>query len=302
MKHFIGIENCNGEQIEDLVNGAIHWKSVNKEGSKGSALDNKVVGMIFEKPSTRTRMAFEVASVKLGGNAIFMNKNDSQLSRNESIKDTAKVLSSYLDGIIIRTHKHKDLEEFAKYSDVPIINALSEKEHPCQAIADLMTIKEEIGNLRGKKIVFAGRYNNVSYSLMLGALKMGMVFSLLVPTSDIPSKDIMEKVQEEAKKYGGELLITEDVKEAIEGSRIVYTDVWQSMGDEGELDWTNLMSYQLNKNLLKHAEKAKVMHCLPAKLGEEITEDVFEEHAKTIFQQAENKLYSQMAVLEKIIK
>lgn len=302
MKHFLKIEDCSADLLAELIEKGMFWKSMNENGLNSTILDNKVVGMIFEKPSTRTRVAFEVGTAKLGGKTTFMNKNDLQLSRNESIKDTAQVLSSYLDGIVIRTYKHEVLEEFAKYSDIPIINALCEKEHPCQAIADLMTIKAEVGNLKGTKIVFAGRYNNVSHSLMLGSLKMGMTFSLFVPKFDVPNDTITKSIEQVAEQNGGKLIITQDVKEAMEDSRFVYTDVWQSMGDEADLDSKNLMGYQLNKNLLQYAEDAKVMHCLPAKLREEITEDVFEEHAKTIFEQAENKLYAQMAVLEKFIK
>lgn len=302
MKNFISIKDCSTEVIEELINRSEYWKMMNKKGTYSKILENKVIGMIFEKPSTRTRVAFEMASERLGGRAMYMNSGDLQLSRNEPIKDTARVLSSYINGIVIRTHKHEVLEEFVEYSDVPIINGLSEKEHPCQTIADLLTIREELGQLYGEKIVFVGRYNNVSHSLMMGSLKMGMEFCLLVPTWDIPGEAIIEEAQEVAEESGGKLLITEDLKEAMEDSRIIYTDVWQSMGDDGELDRANLMSYQLNYNLLKYAEKTvKVMHCLPAKRGEEITEEVFEEHAKTIFQQAENRLYSHMAILEKIM-
>lgn len=203
MKHFIGIEDCSGAVVEELVTQGLVWKKKNQEGGKSDVLANKVIGMIFEKPSTRTRVAFEVASAKLGGSMIFMNKGELQLSRNESIKDTARVLSSYLDGVVIRTHKHEVLEEFAEFSEVPIINALSEKEHPCQTIADLMTMKEGLGELVGKKVAFVGRYNNVSYSLMLGSLKMGMKFSLLVPTGDIPGMDFLGKMKGLAKESGG---------------------------------------------------------------------------------------------------
>lgn len=302
MKHFIDIQSCPAETIHELIDRSNHWKMASKHGSYNKILDNKVIGMIFEKPSTRTRIAFEVAITKLGGTAIFMNSKDLQLSRNEPIKDTARVLNSYLNGIVIRTHAHEVLNEFVQYSKVPVINGLSEYDHPCQTIADLMTMKEIFRDLFGKKIVFVGRYNNVSHSLMMGALKMGMVFSLLIPTEDYPNKTTVNQAQEIAKKSNGKLLITQDLKEAIKGSCIIYTDVWHSMGDENQLNRLNLMCYQINSNLLKHAEKGiKVMHCLPAKRDEEITGKVFEDHEKTIFQQAENRLYSHMAILEKFI-
>lgn len=301
MKNFMSMKDCSTEVIKELIDRSEYWKMMNKKGSYSKVLKNKVIGLIFEKPSTRTRVAFEVASTRLGASALFLNSKDLQLSRNEPIKDTARVLGSYVNGLVIRTHKHEVFEEYAQYSAVPIINGLSAKEHPCQTIADLVTMKEELGQLSGEKVIFVGRYNNVAHSLMMGSLKMGMVFCLLVPTLDIPGQEVIEEAQEVAKQNGGKLLITEDVKEAMEGSRIVYTDVWQSMGEEG-MDQTSLMSYQLNDNLLKYTEKAaKVMHCLPAKRGEEITEAVFENHAKTIFQQAENRLYSHMAILEKMV-
>lgn len=300
MKNFISINDCNAEIVKELIDRSLYWKMMNKKGSYSKILENKVIGLIFEKPSTRTRVSFEVASIRLGANPLFLNSKDLQLSRNEPIKDTVRALNAYVNALVIRTHKHEVLEEYAKYSTIPIINGLSAMEHPCQTIADLVTMKEELGELSGEKIVFVGRYNNVAHSLMMGSLMMGMTFCLLVPTADIPGKKILEQAQGIAKQNGGKLLITEDVKEAMENSRIIHTDVWQSMGEEG-VDQASLMSYQVNSNLLKYTEKhAKVMHCLPAKRGEEITEEVFEEHAKTIFQQAENRLYSHMAILEKV--
>lgn len=302
MKHFIALEESSPELIDALINRTSYWKKASQEGVCDKVLANKVVGMIFEKPSTRTRVSFEVAVARLGGAALFMNSKDLQLSRNEPIKDTARVLGAYLDALVIRTYQHAILKEFIQYSNISIINGLSDQEHPCQTIADLMTMKEVLGDLAGKKIVYTGRYNNVSYSLMLGALKMGMEFSLLVPTGDYPDKKVVEQAQGIAKKNQGKLLMTQDLKEAMEGSSVVYTDVWESMGDEKKMDRVNLMCYQVSDSLLKHAGKdVKVMHCLPAKRGEEITEAVLEGHQSIVFQQAENKLYAHMAILEKFL-
>ncbi len=302
MQHFINIQTCPAKIIKELIDRSNYWKSVTNQGPCNKILHNKTIGMIFEKPSTRTRIAFEVAITKLGGTSLFLNSKDLQLSRNEPIKDTARVLNSYLDGLVIRTYKHDVLDEFIKYSNIPIINGLSEQEHPCQTIADLLTMQELLGNLAGKKIVFVGRYNNVSHSLMMGSLKMGMTFALLIPTNDCPNTTVLEQAQEIAKNNNGNLLITQDIKEALTESSIIYTDVWQSMGDETQLNRINLMCYQINSNLLKQAEKdIKVMHCLPAKRNEEITDEVLESHQKTIFQQADNKLYSHMAILEKFV-
>lgn len=303
MKNFLSMESCNHEEIQSLLNRSKDWKQKSKDGIESNILNNKVIGMIFEKPSTRTRVAFEVAINKLGGTSLFLNSNDLQLSRNEPIKDTARVLSSYLNCLIIRTHKHEVLEEFAQHSTVPIINGLSAKEHPCQTLADLMTIQEILGTLTAKKVVYSGRYNNVAHSLMIGCLKMGMVFCLLGPKAHMPSPEIIEHAKEITATNSGTLLLTEEIKQGIEGSHIVYTDVWRSMGEENiQFDQEKLMNYQVNSNLLKYSTPdVKVMHCLPAKLDEEITHKVFEDHGETIFQQAENRLYTHMAILEEFL-
>ena len=256
--------------------------------------------MIFQKSSTRTRVSFEVGMYELGGYALFLSNRDLQIGRGEPVEDTARVLSRYLDGIMIRTFAQKEVEDLAKYGSIPVINGLTDYCHPCQVLADLMTIRERKGAFRGMKMCFVGDGNNMANSLMVGAIKTGMSFSIACPKGYEPDAALIEWA-----KQNGEFTMTEDVKEAAAGADVIYTDVWSSMGQEEEkkIREQAFRGYQVNEGVMNVAKKdAMVLHCLPAHRGEEITADVFEAHADEIFEEAENRLHAQKAVLCKLLK
>lgn len=295
MKHLLKLYDLTEQEIIELLDSADKLKYEQKHGIEHKLLKGKTLGMIFAKSSTRTRVSFEVGMLQLGGNALFLSSNDIQLGRGEPICDTARVLSRYLDGIMIRTFKQSDVEDLAKFGSIPIINGLTDYCHPCQVLADLMTIREFKKTLKGLKLCFVGDGNNMANSLIVGAIKVGMSISIACPKGYEPAPEIVKWGTE-----NGNLVITQDLQEAVANADVVYTDVWASMGQEGEKEKREkaFQGYQVNAELMSHANRdAMVLHCLPAHRGEEITADVLEAHANEIFEEAENRLHAQKAVM-----
>jgi len=291
------------EEIEEFLKSGETLKIKSKIGENSPVLAGKKLGLIFEKPSTRTRVSFEVAMYELGGHAIYLSSNELQLKRGETIADTARVLSRYLDGIMARVFFHKDIVELAKFADIPVINGLSDMFHPCQVLGDLLTIKEKKGRLDGIRLTFLGDGNNVCHSLMLGGVKMGMQIVISTPKEYMPDKEVINWVKEEEKKYKGEVLFIEDPFEAIKGSDVVYTDVWVSMGQEDSETKKRILSpYQVNEKIVKNAKKDFIfMHCLPAHRGEEVVDEVIDSENSVVFDQAENRLHIQKGILSLLL-
>lgn len=268
-------------------------------------LKDKTLAMIFQKSSTRTRVSFDVGMYQLGGRAIFLSSNDLQMGRGEPISDTAKVLSRFVDGIMIRAIKHSDVEELAKYSDVPVISGLTDFEHPCQALADMLTVKEHLGDWKGKKICFVGDGNNVCNSLLLIAPLLGMDMSVACPKGYEPSENILKTANEYASENDTEITITEDIGIALQNVDVVYTDVWVSMGDEAEKTKreNDFAPFQVNADLMSLANEGAIfMHCLPAIRGQEVTADVIDGPQSVIYDEAENRMHAQKAVLYYYLK
>ena len=300
MKHLLKLADLSREELLSILNLADQLKYERKNGVVNETLKGKKLGMIFQKSSTRTRVSFEVGMYELGGYALFLSNRDLQIGRGEPVEDTARVLSRYLDGIMIRTFEQKEVEDLAKYGTVPVINGLTDYCHPCQVLADLMTVRERKGSFKNLKLCFIGDGNNMANSLMVGAVKTGMAFSIACPKGYEPDADLVKWAKE-----NGDVTVTEDVIEAAKGADVVYTDVWASMGQEEEkkLREKAFAGYQINANVMKAAKKdAMVLHCLPAQRGEEISADVFEAHADEIFEEAENRLHAQKAVLCKLLR
>ncbi len=299
MKHLLKLADLSGEEILSVLNLADQLKYELKHGISHKRLEGKTLGMIFTKASTRTRVSFEVGMYQLGGSALFLSGNDLQIGRGEPIQDTARVLSRYLDGIMIRTFKQSDVEGLAKYGSIPVINGLTDYCHPCQVLADLMTIREYKGSFKNLKLCFIGDGNNMANSLIAGCVKTGMKISVASPSGFKPDEELVKWGEE-----SGLLTLTSDPFKAAENADVIYTDVWASMGQEGEAEERKkaFKSYQVNDDIMNVAKKdAIVLHCLPAHRGEEITEKVFEEHASEIFDEAENRLHAQKAVLVKLL-
>ena len=295
MKHLLKLLDLTPEEISSILDLADQLKYEKKHGIPHPRLQGKTLRMIFEKSSTRTRVSFETGMFQLGGHAIFLASHDSQIGRGEAVQDTARVLSRYLDGIMIRTFDQKEVEDLASYGTIPVINGLTDFCHPCQILADLMTIRERKGTLDGLKMCFIGDGNNMMNSLIVGCLKMKMAVSVACPEGYRPPQEILEF----AAQYPC-FELTDDPKKAAVGADVMITDVWASMGQEGEAEARRnaFDGYQINADLMKLAKPdAMVQHCLPAHRGEEITEDVFEAHADEIFEEAENRLHAQKAVL-----
>lgn len=283
---------------KDVLFDLLNFSKFLKEHKFQELLKGKSLGMIFEKPSTRTRVSFEVAMTQLGGHALNLSPGDLQLARGESIEDTARTLSRYVDAIMIRAKKHENLELFAEYSGVPVINGLTEREHPCQALADLFTIREHKGF--ECKLVWIGDANNVCNSLMLGSSILGMDMVVSSPKKYKPRPEIFNIAKKISKETGGKIAYIENPKEAIKDADIVYTDVWVSMGDEEEYEDRIIAfkQYQVNKDLLEHAKDDYIfMHCLPAQRGLEVTDDIIDGKNSVVFDQAENRLHTQKALL-----
>ena len=297
MKHLLKLMDLSEKEIVEILNLADQLKYEKKNGIEHHILKGKTLGLIFEKSSTRTRVSFEVGMYDLGGNALFLSSRDLQIGRGDPVQDTARVLSRYLDGIMIRTYAQEEVEDLAKYGSIPIINGLTDYCHPCQVLADLMTIREHKGVLKGKKLCYIGDGNNMTNSLIVGGIKMGMEVSVACPKGYEPDAELMKWASE-----NGSFTCTESVLEAAKDADVLYTDVWASMGQEAEAEERKKIfaGYQINSDVMAvaHAD-AMVMHCLPAHRGEEITEEVLEAHADEIFDEAENRLHAQKAVLVK---
>lgn len=297
MKHLLKLQDLSKEEICSILNMADQLKYEKKHGIEHKRLAGKSLGMIFQKSSTRTRVSFEVGMYDLGGQALFLSSNDLQIGRGEPVEDTARVLSRYLDGIMIRTYKQEEVEKLAEYGSIPIINGLTDYCHPCQVLADLMTIREYKGAIKSNKLTYIGDGNNMANSLIVGGIKMGMKVSIACPKGYEPDAEIMKWAAE-----NGEFECTEDILAAAKDADVLYTDVWASMGQESEAAERKkvFVKYQINDEVMAVAKKdAMVQHCLPAHRGEEITAKVFEEHAAEIFDEAENRLHVQKAVLVK---
>lgn len=300
-KDMLSIHDLSVDEVQEILALAKELKAKQKAGVPHEILKGKTLGMIFEKSSTRTRVSFETGMYQLGGQALFLSNRDLQLGRGEPIRDTARVLSHYLDGIMIRTFGHDRVEELAKWADIPVINALTDLLHPCQVLTDLLTIEEYKGkNLKGLKMAYVGDGNNMTNSFLYGCAKVGMTFVAATPEDYRPDETVFKNALEDAKETGAELSLVTDPKEAVKDADIVVTDTWASMGQEAEHEARKKIfaPYQVNKELLKGADKRViVMHCLPAYRGEEITEEVLEANADVIFDEAENRLHTQKAIM-----
>lgn len=300
MKHLLKMLDLSKEEILDILNLADQLKYENKNGIEHHILKGKTLGMIFQKSSTRTRVSFETGMYQLGGQALFLSNRDLQIGRGEPVQDTARVLSRYLDGIMIRTFEQKEVEDLAKYGSIPVINGLTDFCHPCQVLADLMTIREFKGRFEGLKMCYIGDGNNMANSLIVGGLKVVMEVSIACPKDYQPAAEVLEF----AKGYGDKFSMTDVPLEAAKDADVLFTDVWTSMGEEAETEKRKIAfkGYQINDDIMAVAKAdAMVQHCLPAHREEEITEKVFEAHANEIFEEAENRLHAQKAVMVKVM-
>lgn len=301
MKNFLSLLSTTPDEISELLNLADQLKYENKHGIPHKRLEGQTLGMIFQKSSTRTRVSFETGMYQLGGQALFLSNRDLQIGRGEPIQDTARVLSRYIDGIMIRTFEQSEVEALAEYGSIPIINGLTDFCHPCQVLADLMTVREHKGHLDGLKMCYIGDGNNMANSLIVGGLKTGMKVSVACPEGYQPDNAVLDF----AKDNNDFSLFTEPL-EAASGADVIFTDVWASMGQEGEAQQRKAVfggKYQINNELLSAANGGcMVQHCLPAHRGEEITAEVFEAHADEIFDEAENRLHAQKAVMVSLME
>ena len=299
-RDFLSLHDFTTEEIYQILDLAAELKEKQKKGEEHHILKGKTLGMIFEKSSTRTRVSFEVGMYQLGGSALFLSNRDLQIGRGEPIRDTARVLSRYLDGIMIRTFEGSKVEELADFASIPVINALTDEEHPCQVLADLQTIREHKGELKGLKMVYIGDGNNMVNSLMHGCAKVGMDISVATPAGYEPMESMVAEAMEDAKAFGSKVEITQDILAAAKDADVVYTDVLASMGQEGEAEKRQkaFKDYQVNAAVMAVAKPdAIVLHCLPAHRGEEITDEVIESKQSVIFDEAENRLHAQKAVM-----
>ena len=299
IKHLLKLSDLSTEQILDILNLADQLKYERKHGIPHPLLTGKTLGMIFQKSSTRTRVSFEVGMSQLGGSALFLSSRDLQIGRGEPVEDTARVLSRYLDGIMIRTFAQQEVEDLARYGSIPIINGLTDYAHPCQVLADLMTIRERKGSFKGLKLCFVGDVNNMANSLIVGGIKAGMAVRIACPAGYLPDASLMEWA-----RANGDFDCQPDVLGMAAGADVIYTDVWASMGQEEEAEQRRaaFAGYQVNQAVMDVANAgAMVLHCLPAHRGEEITAEVLEAHADEIFEEAENRLHAQKAVLVRLL-
>ena len=299
-RDFLSLHDFTTEEIYQILDLAAELKEKQKNGETHHILKGKTLGMIFEKSSTRTRVSFEVGMYQLGGSALFLSNRDLQIGRGEPIRDTARVLSRYLDGIMIRTFEGAKVEELADFASIPVINALTDEEHPCQVLADLQTIREHKGELKGLKMVYIGDGNNMVNSLMHGCAKVGMDISVATPAGYEPMESMVAEAMEDAKAFGSKVEITQDILAAAKDADVVYTDVWASMGQEGEAEKRQkaFKDYQVNAAVMAVAKPdAIVLHCLPAHRGDEITDEVIESKQSVVFDEAENRLHAQKAVM-----
>lgn len=303
-RDFIELTDYSTDEIHYLIDLAIELKRKQKNGEVYQPLLGKTVGLIFEKSSTRTRVSFEVGTYQLGGHALFLSKNDIQLGRGETIADTAGVMSRYLDGIMIRTFGHDKVADLARYATVPVINGLSDLAHPCQVLADYQTLYEHKGKLQGLKLAYVGDGNNMAHSLMIGGAKLGVHVSVASPEGYEPDPQIVADAQEIAKATGAVIEVVRDPKAAVQEADAIYTDVWASMGfeEEQKIREAAFRNYQVDEQLARYAKPDYVfMHCLPAHRGEEVSEGVIDGPHSIIFDQAENRLHAQKALMAALI-
>jgi len=304
-RDFLTLQDYSPEEIQFILQSSFEFKRERAYGEFRKPLRNKTIAMIFQKPSTRTRVSFEVAMYELGGTALYLRWDDLQLRRGELISDTARVLSRYVHGIVARVYDHKDLEELAEFATVPVINALSDLFHPCQALADIMTIIEKKGRLKGVKVAFVGDGNNVCHSLMIACSKLGADIAVATPKGYEPKEFVIEWTMENASHSGSQVVITNDPIEAVENADVIYTDVFVSMGMEHETEKRkkDFKGWQVNKELVSHAKKDFIfMHCLPAHRGEEVAPEVIDDPVHSVvWDQAENRLHTEKALLALLI-
>ncbi len=300
MKHFLSISDCTAQELKDLLVLSSDLKARHKAGTLEPTLQGKILAMVFEKASLRTRMSFQTAMINLGGQGIYLKPGDiGILGEREPIKDMARVFGRYIHGIMARTYAHESLHELARYAGVPVINALSDWSHPCQAMADVLTIQEHLGDLAGKKLAFIGDGNNVARSLAFVAAKLDMTMTVASPVGYELDQETVDLANAERHC----LTLLHDPVEAVQETHVIYTDTWVSMGQEDEAAERirDFDGFQVNDGLLKHAPQARIMHCLPAHRGHEITDEVFESPNSVIFDQAENRLHFQRALLEHLL-
>ncbi|MEW8976814.1 MAG: ornithine carbamoyltransferase [Symbiobacterium sp.] len=303
-RDFISLHDWSREELEEVLALAQWQKARLQQGILDTALKGKQLGMYFAKPSTRTRLSFEVGIQQLGGRGLFLSADDLQLSRGESIADTARVMSRFLHGIMIRTFAHQDVTELARWATIPVINGLTDEEHPCQVMADLLTILERFGTLEGIKLAYVGDGNNMAHSLMDGGAKFGMHVAVACPEGYKPDPARVARAQATAARHGALVEVLTDPAEAVAGAHVVYTDVWVSMGQEREAEarWAAFRGYQVNSALMRlAAPQAVFMHCLPAHRGEEVTAEVIDGPQSVVFDQAENRLHAQKAIMTLIM-
>jgi len=302
-RDFLTLNDWSTEELKNMIELGIQLKKESKEGIQHYHLEGKKIALIFEKSSTRTRVSFEVGMYELGGYPMYLSSNDIQLGRGETVKDTARTLSRYVDGIMIRTFEHSKLEELAEHAEVPVINGLTDDFHPCQVMADVMTIYEYLCTY-DVKVAFIGDGNNMAHSWLYGAAKFGMDISVASPDGYKPNEKVVAAAMVEAEKTGAKIEVLSDPKEAVKDADVIITDVWASMGQEEEAEMRKgiFAPYQVNKELMDATgKKTYFMHCLPAHLGEEVTEDVFESDMSIVFDEAENRLHAQKAVMVKLM-
>ncbi|MDK2791222.1 MAG: ornithine carbamoyltransferase [Deferribacteres bacterium] len=305
-RDFLTLKDYTSDELIEMIELGIKLKKEREKNiDQTHYMKGKKVALIFEKSSTRTRVSFEVGVFELGGYPLFLSKNDIQLGRGETIADTARTLSRYVDMIMIRTFEHSKIEELAKYASVPVINGLTDDFHPCQVMADVMTIYEKLGKFKGVKVAFVGDGNNMANSWMIGAAKFGIDFTLACPKGYEAKQDVFVEARKIALDTGAKIEMTNDPYEAVRGADIIYTDVWASMGQEAESEkrLKDFKGFQVDDNLMKATGKnTYFMHCLPAHRGEEVTEDVLESEMSIVFDEAENRLHAQKAIMVKLIK
>lgn len=298
------MDDLSVDELKEVLDFAVELKRRMKGGDRPALLQGKVLAMLFEKPSLRTRVTFEVGMLQLGGHAIYLGPSDVQMGSRESVPDVARNLERWVDGIMARTFAHRTVEELAEHAGVPVINGLSDLEHPCQTLADLLTIRERVGEVKGARVAWVGDGNNVCHSLLLGAAKLGIRMSAATPAVYAPDAKIVARAQEIARQTSGSIAVGTDPQEAVRDAKVINTDVWVSMGQESERA-TKLKAFagfQVNADLVRRASRdVVVLHCLPAHRGEEITDDVLDGPHSAAFDQAENRLHAQKALLAKLL-
>jgi ornithine carbamoyltransferase len=304
-RDFLRVNDWEPEELVSVLDIADRLKARQEQRIEHHHLPGRTLGMIFQKPSTRTRVSFEVGISQLGGTGLYLAAGDLQLGRGETIKDTARVLSRYLDGVMIRTYSQADVDELAEHADIPVINGLTDEFHPCQALADVMTIRERFGSFEGVRVAYLGDGNNVCHSLMVACAKLGMHFTAATPEGYEPSEEVVGWAEAATQASGGSVGVHRDPCAAAEGADVLYTDVWTSMGQEEERErrLRDLAAYRVDDDLLRLAsDRSVVLHCLPAHYGEEITEDVLYGPRSAVWDQAENRLHAQKALMALVIR